>query len=326
MRMELTLVFLPGAMMRFLMVAICVLVWAIQSQATDESAGKMKWPEGPGLSSKYPADKGIGKDPAVFFADDFESGDLKKWDDKGGTIAVVAVGAHGGSKCVATPMEKGKNNGGEAKKWFMPGADRVFARVYVKFSEDYQYCHHFLWMSGNPPKDKWRSFGKAGLKPDGTYFSTGMEPWFAWGKNPSPGELNFYAYFMDMGVDKKMNKYWGNSFFPPGPGRGKAGDEKTRVLPKLGAWQCWEFMLEANAPGKADGKQAMWLDGKLVGAFEGIRWRDDAAIKVNCFWLEHYGYDSGDPTKGVTKEKQTVWFDDVVIAKEYIGPVADDKR
>ena len=297
--------------------AVIVLGLVVIGSAT---AAQEKLPEGPGLAAKYPADAGIAKDPAVFFADDFESGDLKRWDDKSGTIAVTDEKPNGGTKCVAAPMEKGKNTGGEAKKWFMPGGERVFARVYVKFSEDYQYNHHFLWMSANPRSNKWKSFGKAGLKPDGTYFSSGMEPWFAWGKNPSPGELNFYSYFMDMEVDKKMNKYWGNSFFPPGPGRGKAADEKTRVIPKLGVWQCWEFMLEANAPDKADGRQAMWLDGKLVGAFEGIRWRKEADLKINCFWLEHYGYDPGDPTKQYHKERQTVWFDDVVIAKEYVGP------
>ena len=44
-------------------------------------------------------------------------------------------------------------------------------------------------------KNRWSAFGKAGQKPDGdTWFCTGMEPWFAWGKNASPGELNFYAY------------------------------------------------------------------------------------------------------------------------------------
>lgn len=281
-----------------------------------------KLPEGPGLAAKYPADKNISADPAVFFADDFESGDFKKWAERVGTMAISEDKPHAGQRCAVAPMEKGKNHGGDAKIWFIPGADRVFARCYVKFSEDYQYCHHFLWLSGNPKNNKWKSFGKAGLKPDGTYYSTGMEPWFAWGKNPSPGELNFYSYYMDMEIDKKMNKYWGNSFFPPGPDRGKAADEKTRVLPKLGVWQCWEFMLEANTPGKADGRQAMWLDGKLVGAFEGIRWRD-TDTKVNCFWLEHYGYDPGDPTRQYHKEKQTVWFDDVVIAKEYIGPRKD---
>ena len=149
-----------------------------------------------------------------------------------------------------------------------------------------------------------------------------MEPWFAWGKNPSPGELNFYSYFIDMQPDPKMpGKSWGNSFFPPGPGRGKAASP-NRVIPALDKWQCWEFMLQANtAPDKADGKQAMWLDGKLVGEFTGIHWRNDTGLKVNCFWMEHYGYDQGDPTKQYWKDSQAVWFDDVVVAREYIGPI-----
>jgi hypothetical protein len=286
------------------------------------NAADLKLPEGPGLTTKYAGDRGIEKDPAVLFADDFESGDLKKWDDKSGTIAISEDGPGGGKRCVVAPMEKGKNTGGEAKKWFMPGAERVFARVYVRFSEDYQYPHHFLWMSANPRNDKWKSFGKAGLKPDGSYFSSGMEAWFAWGKNPPPGEVCFYSYYMDMEIDPKMNKYWGNSFFPPGPAKGKAASE-GRVLPKLNQWQCWEFMLRSNTPGQADGEQAMWLDGKLLGHFTGVRWRDNADLKINCFWLEHYGYDGGDPTKQYHKQKQTVWFDDVVIASQYVGPRVD---
>jgi hypothetical protein len=273
------------------------------------------------LSSRYVNDTGIARDPAVLFADDFESGDLKRWDQVRGSAVVVSNAPHAGRHCAQMEMARGKNTGGDAIKWFLPGADRVFVRCYVKFSADYQYTHHFIWLSGNPPRDKWRSFGKAGLKPDGTYFSTGMEPWFAWGKNPPPGEMNFYSYFVDMEVDPKMNKYWGNSFFPPGPGRGTAA-APTRVIPPLDRWQCWEFMLEANtAADRADGKQTMWLDGKLVGEFSGIRWRTDDTVKINCFWLEHYGYDEGDPTKQYWKEKQTVWFDDVVIATRYIGPM-----
>jgi hypothetical protein len=58
----------------------------------------------------------------------------------------------------------------------------------------------------------------------------------------------------------------------------------------------------------------------LAGHFTGIRWRNSNDIKINCFWLEHYGYDSSDPTRNNAKDKQTVWFDDVVIAKEYVGP------
>ncbi|MBI5773515.1 MAG: hypothetical protein HZA89_07200 [Verrucomicrobia bacterium] len=274
------------------------------------------------LARLYPNDVGLAQDPAVLFADDFESGDLKKkWDEVRGSAKLVESGAHGGRRCAQAEMVRGKNTGGDTIKWFMPGADKVFARFYVKFSADYQYAHHFVWLSANPRANKWKSFGKAGAKPDGTYFSTGMEPWFAWGKNPPPGEVNLYSYFPDMKADPKMtDKYWGNAFFPPGPGPGAAAGA-GRVIPPRGQWQCWEFMLQANtAPDKADGKQAMWVDGKLAGEFTGIRWRTDMDVKINCLWLEHYGYDPGDPTKRYWQERQTVWFDDVVVATRYIGP------
>lgn len=118
-----------------------------------------------------------------------------------------------------------------------------------------------------------------------------------------------------------MDKYWGNAFFPSGPDKGSAASA-NRVVPPLNRWQCWEFMIQANsAPDKPDGKQAMWVDGKLAGEFTGIRWRNALELKVNCLWLEHYGYDAGDPTKQFWKESQSVWFDDVVVATEYIGPI-----
>ncbi len=81
-------------------------------------------------------------------------------------------------------------------------------------------------------------------------------------------------------------------------------------------------MLEANTgPEKADGRQAMWVDGRLAGEFTGIRWCMNTDVKINCLWLEHYGYDASDPTKQFWKEKQTVWFDNVVVATRYIGPL-----
>lgn len=274
-----------------------------------------------GLAARHPQDRDIEKDPGVLFADNFESGRLSKWNEVRAAMVVTNDSPHAGRYCVRSEMIRGRNSGGDAKKWFLPGADRVFVRCYVKFSPNYTYNHHFLTLMASPPHDKWRPFGKAGIKADGTYFSTGMEPWFAWGKNPPPGELNFYSYFTDMQPDPKMNKYWGNSFFPPGPGPGQAAGP-NRVLPKLNEWQCWEFMIEANTPDKPDGQQAMWLDGKLVGKFGGIRWRTAAEVKVNCFWLQHFGFDNSDPTKQFWTQSQTVWFDDVVVAREYIGPMS----
>jgi hypothetical protein len=273
-----------------------------------------------GLAAKYRGDVGLEKDPAVLFSDNFEANNMRKWANVRGAVSLDEKDPHAGKYCVEMSMERGQNTGGDAITWFMPGGDVIYARFYVKFPSDYQYCHHFVWLGATERTNKWSAFGKAGLKPDGTYYSTGMEPWFAWGRNPPPGELNLYTYFLDMEPDRKMNKYWGNSFFPPGPTKGEAAGPK-RFLPLLNQWQCWEFMIQANsAPDKANGKQAMWVDGKVIGEFTGIRWRNDPELKVNCFWLEHYGYDESDPTKQFWKQKQSVWFDDVVVAREYIGP------
>jgi hypothetical protein len=235
----------------------------------------------------------------------------------------VANAPHSGRACVEMEMIRGVNTGADAKKWFMPGFDTVHVRFYVKFSAGYRYTHHFVTLLANRRGNKWSAFGKAGSRPDGTdYFSSGMEPWFAWGANPPPGELNLYTYYPDMERDPKMDKYWGNAFFPPGPGQGTPASAH-RAIPALDRWQCWEFMIQANSvPGVADGKQAMWLDGRLVAEFTGIRWRDDPTLAVNCIWLQHYGFDPGDPTKRHWPGRQTVWFDDVVVARTYIGPMS----
>ena len=125
----------------------------------------------------------------ILFKDDFESGDLRNWTEKRGTISVVTNAPHSGKFCAAAPMRRGVNQGGDAIKWFMPGRDTIYVRFYTKFSTNYQYVHHFVTLLANEQTNRWSAFGKAGNKPDGTYFSSGMEPWFAWGKNPPPGEL-----------------------------------------------------------------------------------------------------------------------------------------
>jgi hypothetical protein len=278
-------------------------------------------PGSAGLAASYQDDAGIERDPDVLFAENFESGDMEKWDQHRGDVQLVEEMPRAGRWCVKMSMERGQNHGGDAIKWFLPGADTVHARFYVKFSPNYQYNHHFVTLLANQQSNKWSAFGKAGLKPDGTYYSTGMEPWFAWGRNPRPGEVNLYTYYLDMEPDRKMNKYWGNGFFPPGPGKGEPAGP-ARVIPPLNQWQCWELMIQANtAPDKADGKQAFWIDGKLVGEFTGIRWRNDPDLKVNSFWLQHYGYDDGDPTREYWQQNQWVWFDNIVVARRYIGPM-----
>ncbi len=273
-----------------------------------------------GLAARYPGDQGIEQDPAVLFHEDFERGRLDRWDNIRGHPVLTNLHPHAGRYCVRMEMQRGSNTGADLKKWFA-GADRVFVRFYVKFSPDHRYLHHFVTLLANEPGNRWAAFGKAGTKPDGRWFCSGMEPWFAWGRNPPPGELMMYSYFLDMDMDPKMRRYWGNMFFPPGPDRGRPA-QPTRVLPALGRWQCWEFMIEANRDADhADGRQAMWLDGRQIAEFTGLRWRLGPELKINCLWLQYYGMDESDPTREHWPDQQWVCFDDVVVATEYIGPM-----
>ena len=49
--------------------------------------------------------------------------------------------------------------------------------------------------------------------------------------------------------------------------------------------------------------------------FEGFRWRTDERLRVNFLWLLFYVTDA--PAGHVS----TVWFDDLVVATEYVGPL-----
>ena len=79
-------------------------------------------------------------------------------------------------------------------------------------------------------------------------------------------------------------------------------------------WYAWE---QAGRTRGLSGSACEWWNG---------RWREDLDLKVNCFWLQHYGYDESDPTKQYWRQSQSVWFDDVVVARQYIGPRMPEKR
>ncbi len=64
-----------------------------------------------------------------------------------------------------------------------------------------------------------------------------------------------------------------------------------------------------------DGRIAIWLHGKLVADFTNLRLRDVDTLKVDraAVWLH---------IKDNSIHENTKWYDDVVIARSYIGPMA----
>jgi hypothetical protein len=289
--------------------------WGSDPEGVNNQAGKHELSSGRGLAALFPGDAGLKTNEQVIFADDFETGNLGNgWDEtsnKEGKVlqfGVPATDAGLGKRCLRVEAHLGKDTGGGLTQWFEP-VDTVFIRFYTKFDPECDYVHHFVTLRANKGLrggDKWSGFGGAGLKPEGSErFSTAIEPWGNWGRWTAPGRWNFYSYWHDM-EQSKDGQYWGNSFGVP-----------TAPLIPRDRWICVEFMLKHNTPGRPDGEQAFWVDGALVGHWKGINWRKTEQLKANALTLESY------VTETWTKHPvNVVWFDNVVIARSYIGPVA----
>ena len=266
--------------------------------------------------SGLPSGPGIAEPADVIFADDFESGKLgASWDEtrneKGEVLSFADPGdeARCGKRCLRVEARLDRDTGGGMTKWF-ESAGSLFIRFYTRFDAECDYVHHFVTLRANKGLhggDKWSGFGQAGEKPAGDErFSTALEPWGNHAAWPAPGRWNFYSYWHGMSKSGD-GKYWGNSF----------ANIDAPVIPR-GRWICVEFMLKHNTPGEPDGEQAFWVDGKLQGHWKGINWRKSAGLMANALTLESYVTD-----RWTKHPLNIVEFDNLVIARRYIGPLGN---
>jgi len=234
----------------------------------------------------------------ILFSDGFEAGNLDAWGDMKGKPTIVQDEPFEGKRCLKLTAGTGKGAGEHVVRWFMPGEDEIAIKWAVKFAPDFDQGNlmHLCAIGGNRTDNKWSSMGKAGKKPSGAdFFVTNLEPWRDWGRNPAPGRLTFYSYWMDMVRDKDGN-YWGNNLLSDPP----------LIVPR-GKWVTMSLWIKLNAPGKSDGEEAFWMDGKLGGHWKNMRFRDSDVLRLNSLSLDLYIHDS--------KQTNVAWFDDVVISR-----------
>ncbi len=265
-------------------------------------------PEKGGLALLYPGDDGIERDARVLFVEDFETGTPEQIGVRWGQIyrkenIRLTDDIHPNS-----PGNRSIHYKDNAYLYtHTKGIDTLYARFYVKFHEKTGYIHHFVHLVADRTPTPWPKGGAGETPPGDAKFSTGIEPTGRWGKFPPPGVWNFYTYWHE------MKSKWGSVF----------NGKQEPIVP--GRWYCVEAMLKANSnPEKADGEQAFWVDGELYGRFTGFRWRTTDKLKINSFWLLYYNTDQpARHNKDPHPESRVmeVWFDDIVIATEYIGPV-----
>ena len=309
-----------------------------------------------GIASKYPGDRGIERDSRVVLVENFEGSSLDelwaRWETVTGKsgMAFSPDGPAGSRGKQSLIMERRSGSGvhlyrrlkNKSGGW---GYDRIFARYYVKFDPACGEIHHFgTCLGGNNPPTPWPSV-RAGQPTDGAKsFWSGIEPF---GKS---WVWDYYTYWCEMRGSPPRGQTWGNSFIR---------DPQLKV--RKGEWVCIEQMIQVNDIGDTNGEQALWVDGELVshlgkgfpkglwtydkftpgkggqgvrwnkdknapdrftvpegGApFEGFRWRTVKDLNVNYVWLYIY-------TEKPAGHHIKVWFDHVVVATDYIGPIKKD--
>lgn len=291
-------------------------------------------PEGNnGIAVKHPGDKGISADPKVIFADDFESYQQSEEIDKRWDFISHASDTHittdpklafDGKQALefVIPQQTAEQSDG-VDKFITPERDIVFLRYYAKFHAPFDVIgssHNGAGISAHY-FDKRRA--TPGIPANGTNkFLVNLENWRGDTLTPPPGHLNLYVYHPEQRSD------YGDHFFPDGIvlpfsatpfDFGKDFIGRPMIITPLDQWICYELMVKANTPGKRDGRVAIWVDGKLAGDFQNLRFRDIESLKMDragiCFHIKTN-------PKGEAKK----WFDNVVIADSYIGPMVPVKE
>ncbi len=286
-------------------------------------------PEGDnGLAAKYPGDEGLAKDAAVVFTENFEDAagpaDLRRrWDNvfHDATIRITSEPAdvHSGKKAVefTFPQRAGEAGNGLMKR-LKEERDVLFLRYYQKFDPELDVTGAGSFHNGGSLSAHYHINGQStpGKRADGHNKFLASYECTTYSEAPAPGHLSVYIYHPEQRGD------YGDLLFPTGivqPVTARRGDygplfkPRPNALPGLGRWQCYELMVQANTPGRRDGRIACWLDGKLIADFPNLRLRDVETLKMD--YLTIGGYIN--PNR---KRTNRIWFDDVVAATSYIGP------
>lgn len=300
------------------------------------------------IADNYPGDDSIHLDPNVIFAEMFEESKVTdltssgKWNQMTNIPAnilwdsSVPLGSTGKQSLrLITINDADLTNTGTNENTFLykriqPDiTDSVYFRFYIKYDKLTSYHHSGGYVGGKNPASNVAGV-QAGVAPAGNKeFHIGTE--IRGAANIAPAAIStygFYNYWMGMHPNSS-NVYYGNEFI----------DNTTNDDIAMDQWTCIEIKVKLNNPvNVSNGELTMWVNGIKItdygyqfpngtwnqmqftnGAgspFEGFQWRSDAALNINYIWLKSFVTNNADQHQG------NVYFDHVVVAKKYIGPIA----
>ncbi|MHC4396460.1 MAG: hypothetical protein ACYS1A_12475 [Planctomycetota bacterium] len=266
-------------------------------------------PETPRIDSVVPLEKQPHQSDAdVIWYDNFNQGS-KKYGEEGGNLdSKQAFGNTGKSLlCLYAKGSRGKGNrkvffgdcptGGNKVVRKGEKFDEIYFRLYVK--------HQHGWTGGHPAK-----LARATSMVTGGWAQAMIA--HVWG-----GGGNAITLDPATGVDgdtivtRKYNdfdrlKWLGNK---------PASKYPISATSESGCWVPLECRVKLNTPGKSDGHNQLWIDGRLECERKNLNFRGSYDKHgINAVFLESY-WNRGSPVT------QSRWYDNFIISTKPIGPV-----
>jgi FG-GAP-like repeat len=284
-----------------------------------------------GIASRYPGDVGIENDPSVILFDGFEnytqpSQVLKsnggQWDSASVRHATISTTVHfSGNKSYEndfpiTAVETGIG----LRRVISPIEPQLFVRAYFRYDPDFylapQSSHKGISLSGQYP-------GPCnGTPTDGTgwfvfLLQNNVEGFFRTGE-VSPGYGHIYAYWPLQGQPTGCGDHW----YPTGDGFAweRNPDQYPDFIPypdfnvPRGQWFCYEYMVKVNDLGTHNGEVKVWLNGNVVADFPDLFIRSVEDLQIDSLHMVFHAQHSERVNK--------LWWDNIVIARSYIGPIS----
>ena len=180
--------------------------------------------------------------------------------------------------------------------------EEMYFRYYLKLDENWNPTREggkLPGFSGTYGKGGW-----GGRKADGTNGWTARGAFFKWRRTDSPNEefRGIGTSIATPDIDDKYGDVLGWNIGPTG-------------MLKKSRWYCIEQYVQLNTPGVDDGILRAWVDGRLAFERLHIRFRDVSSLKIEALWMNVY-HGGTNPTP----HDLTLYIDDLVIARQYIGP------
>lgn len=268
-----------------------------------------------GLSEDFRNDTDINRHPDVVFATNFNSIAWRfEWSEMSFRSNAETISEDAPNRfepldgnALRVRLVKGKNFGLDLRYNFakkgIAEPDEIYFRYYLRFGDDWN-----PYTDGGKLPGIAGTYGRAGW---GMRKTDGYNGWSLRGgfmaRPPAAKSLVgltslvSYAYHTD--IQDASGDLW------------DWGEGATGLL-ENNRWYSVEQYVKLNTPGTSNGVVRAWVDGVQVKEKTDINFRKTPDLKIETIWMDVYHGGAG-----VSPENMSLYIDNVVVARRYIGPM-----